>query len=456
MELFSADWVHSQGSFVADAALLVDRGRVAAIGARQDLEAAHPDARRVHFAGQALAPGGVSAHSHCFQVLLRGASDHPSSFQDWVERHLYPLVLTLDEEALEAAALLCFMDMARAGTTAVGEFHYVHNRQGDFDPQDARLAQLVIGAARKVGLRVSFLRTIYDQSRREGQRRFQEPWEAAIARTRALAARYADDPCVRVLPAPHSLHGASREAIVASAALAEELDGPFHIHLAEQQDDVSFAKERTGYTPLFALERWGVLGPRTTLVHGIWLSEPERRLLAERGGALVTNPTTNMLLGDGICPVRELLDAGVPVAVGTDLNATCNPWLEARTAEMLQRVERLEMGQISAADGGAPRPGRVFDLATRNGARVLGLESGALEPGRWADFVTVDLDDPSLMTAGGLGGDALVSSFTGSLVAERAVRHVYVGGEPIVRAGEVLGVDRAELAARVRRVMSRA
>jgi len=454
VKLFTADWVHVGEAFCEHGAVLVDEaGRIAAAGPRAQVEAdprasgAEPHA----FPGKALLPGTISAHSHCFQVFLRGPGDHPRSFQDWVTRYLYPLVERLDPDSLEAAALLCFHQMLRAGITTVGEFHYVHNDHQTHAPLSEELAQIVIGAARKVGLRVAFLRTIYDVAQREGQRRFAEDPADAVARTRALSLAYADDPCVSVMPAPHSLHGASEQAIRQSAALAAELDTPWHIHLAEQQEDVSYAERLHGKTPLHVLDAWGVLDRRTVLVHGIWLSESERALLAERGRGLVTNPTTNMALGDGIAALAELRAAGVPVAVGTDMNATPNAFLEMRTAELLQRVHLLRMGVLATAHGGEPDPQQVFATGTVHGAHLLGVDAGAVSPGRWADMITLDLSDPSLLPASCLGGQALLSVLTTTLVAETAVRDAFVGGRQVMTDGEILGLSQAELAERVRR-----
>ena len=453
MELFTADWVHVGRTFVQRGAVLVDDdGRVVAAGPRNEVEAPvdGPVGRRA-FMGRALMPGTISAHSHCFQTFLRGPGDHPRSFQDWVERYLYPLVQRLDEDSLEAAALLCFHQMLRAGITSVGEFHYVHNAHETYAPDSEALAHRVIRAARRVGLRIAFLRTIYDTSKREGQRRFAEAPADAIARTRDLAAAYADDPFVTVMPAPHSLHGASEDAIRQSAALAAELDTPWHIHLAEQQEDVPFAQERYGKTPLEVLDGWGVLDRRTVLVHGIWLSEAERALLAEKGRGLVTNPTTNMALGDGIAPLAELLAAGVPVGVGTDMNGTPNAFLEMRTAELLQRVHALRMGVLSTTRAETPDPQQVLDTGTVHAAHLLGLEAGALAPGCWADMITLDLTDPSLLPASFLGGDALLSVLTSTLVAETAVKDAFVAGKQVLADGKVLGIPQADLAESVRR-----
>src|SRR5690606_8753498 len=128
---------------------------------------------------------------------------------------------------------------------------------------------------------------------------------------RRLHREYAGDPATTVLPAPHSLHGATREAVEAGAALAAELGSRWHIHLAEQHSDVGYSQRIHEGTPLEVLDSWGVLDRRTVVVHGIWLSEAERTLLAERGGALVSNPTTNMALGDGIAPLTDLVHQGV-------------------------------------------------------------------------------------------------------------------------------------------------
>lgn len=454
MQLFLADWLHRPGGFEKDGAVLVDdAGRIVAAGGRAEVKA-HPraaGAEETTLAGRALLPGTVSAHSHAFQVMLRGSSDHPPSFREWVKAHLYPLVERLDEASLEAAALLCFSQMARAGVTTVGEFHYIHNAHDDYAPRSRALAQVVIGAARRVGLRIAFVRAIYDVQERFGQGRFAESPQDAARAIRELHEEHAGDPHVTVLPAPHSLHGATREAVETGATLARELGTRWHIHLAEQRGDVGYSERFHGGTPLVVLDRWGVLDERTVLVHGIWLTAEERELLARKKGALISNPVTNMALGDGIAPLAELMALGVPVALGTDLNAAPNVFGEMRAAELLQRVHHLRMGVLSTTGGATPDPERIFAMGTRHGARVLDVEAGALEPGLWADMVAIDLADPSLLPASVLGGAALLSAVTSSIAAESAVTDVFVAGRQVVRQREVVGVPAAALVEALRR-----
>ncbi len=444
MKLYSADHVFVDGQLRAGGQLLVSgAGRVL------PLEQAQASTPREHFAGCVLVPGTVNAHSHCFQVLLRGAADHPRDFRAWVDGHLYPCVEQLDVARLKAAARLCFVEMLRAGVTSVGEFHYLHNGQAG---ADAGLAydRAVIEAAREVGLRLAFLRTFYDQVRRPGQRRFCETPAQAVERCRALHEEFAADAGVTFLTAPHSLHGASAAMIEAAAGLAAELGTGFHIHLAEQHDDLAFSQQLYGTSPLRALQRLGVLDARTTLVHGIWLDAEERALLAEVEGGLVSNPSTNMMLGDGIAGLQDFLAAGIPVALGTDANYNASIFEEMRLAESLQRVSQRRMGILSAAGRGPdqlPEPAELFALGTRNGARNLHLQTGNLAPGEWADFICLELDDPSLFPGSRLGGGALLSQLISAMVVQRALRHVYVGGEAVLRDGHPLRVDVSELSA---------
>ena len=180
-------WLHRDGALRAGEAVLVDAsGTIRAIGPRAEVEAVEPSAPREVHEGRAILPGLVSAHSHAFQVMLRGWADHPRDFADWVATRLYPLVLGLDERALEAASLLCFAEMALAGITTVGEFHYIHN-DPDGRPRGTELDVIVLRAARRVGLRIAFLRTLYDVNEKPAQRRFHEPVERAGAATRELA-----------------------------------------------------------------------------------------------------------------------------------------------------------------------------------------------------------------------------------------------------------------------------
>lgn len=451
MKLFTADQVFVEGRFVERGAVLVDdEGRIAAAGAADAVDGA--GAEHIHLSGHALVPGCINSHTHTFQVLLRGNGDNATDFRNWVDAHLYPLVERLDERALVAAAMLAYAEMALAGVTSVGEFFYVHHGRDGKGDANAHAAA-TIDAARRIGLRTAMLRTMYDLGTKPGQARFRETVEEATANTRELARRYGSDPHVAVRPAPHSLHGASAEMIRAAAELAEELDCPFHIHLAEQRGDLELAHERYGASPLRALDGLGALSGRTVLVHGIWLDEGERALLAERGGALAYNPLTNMALGDGIAPIPDLVARGVPVSLGTDANNRLNLFDEMRAVEYLQRVRALEMGIVPGVaheSRGTALP--LFEMGTANGARTLGLETGRIAPGLWADLVALDLGDPSLWPSAATGGDDLLNAIVYSMVAQTAVRHSWVAGRPLVADGKLANVTLDEIRSRIKDV----
>lgn len=445
MELIRADWIDDGEALHRGAALLIDRdGLIAEIGAADELLAKHQGKVLItDWRGHGLAPGCVNAHSHCFQVFLRGRADHPKNFADWVSGHLYPSVQKLEDRALEIAAILAFAQMARAGVTSVGEFHYIHNAP-DGSAGGSRIDALVLDAARRIGLRTAFLRCLYDSRKRPGQERFAESVSEAQAATRELAKKVARDTMASVLPAPHSLHGASAEMIQAGHELAKELNSTFHIHLAEQQSDIAFAKERYGCSPLRALDKLGVLDERCVLVHGLWLDDGEIELLAERGGALVYNPTTNMTLGDGIGPIEKLQAAGVPVALGTDANYSLSIFAEMRATEQLQRATKLRMGVLTGQAGNA-RP--LLDMGRKNASRSLGLKTGRLALGLPADLIAIDLSDPSLLPASVRSGDhEVLNAMVSAMVPETAIRHVLVQGQRIVTHGELVAFAQDELA----------
>lgn len=448
MLLLTADHVFVERRFLANGAVLVgDDGRIVAAGPVSDVESL-PEAAaatRTDLGRHALLPGCINSHTHSFQVLLRGNGDNARNFRDWVDGHLYPLVVRLDEQAIVAAALLAYAEMALAGTTTVGEFFYVHHGRDGSGGGNAH-ATAVIEAARRLGIRIALLRTMYDLGSKPGQTRFRESVDDAASNTRSLHAAYADDPAVVVRPAPHSLHGASEAMVRAAADIADELGAPFHIHLAEQQGDLPFAIEKYGASPLRALDRIGALSERTVLVHGIWLDDGERELLAERGGALVYNPLTNMALGDGVAKIPDLVSRGVPVALGTDANNRLNLFDEMRAVEYLQRVTSLEMGIVAGAASdsrGSALP--LFEMGTANGARVLGIESGRIAPGLWADLVAISLDDPSLWPGAFAGGDDLLNAVVFSMVAQTSVRHSWVAGRPLVRDGRLANMSLDEI-----------
>ena len=425
--LFTADLVLVDGQAKRDWAILVERGAITATGPRKELD--RPDVRIVGFAGRALLPGCVNSHAHSFQSLLRGFGDD-LPFDKWRSESLFKYGPTLGPDGVYVGALFAFAEMLLHGTTTVCDFFYLQGGGNDN-------ARAVIRAARELGIRLVLARAFYDW--KNAPKEFRETVNQARDRYQELRKEVGEDTRVSVIPAPHSLHAASEEMIRAGAACAQEAGAPFHIHVAETEQQTKEAQAQLGATPLRALDKMGVLSERTVAIHGCWLDREERGLMAERGAKLVQCPGSNMFLGDGITNIVDLRHRGVVTALGTDggaSNSRLSMFDEMRSCAHLQKVKKQDGGVITAED--------VFAMGTVAGGVVLGQPVGGIAPGQRADFTLLDLDDLSLWPMQSLPKNVVYA------MSHRAIQDVVVEGEVVVKERQLVRMPISSIRDRVR------
>jgi formimidoylglutamate deiminase len=400
-------------------------------------------ARTVRLPGRALLPGLVNGHSHAFQRLIRGRTEYVASgreaddFWSWREA-MYRAAESLGPEDVYTASRQAFVEMALAGITTVGEFHYLHH-QADGTPYADRntLAHAVIRAARDVGLRICLLRVGYARAgfnvpANPRQRRFiDRDVDGFLASAESLARETRDDAAVSVGLAPHSVRAVTREWL-ASVASASSRNWPVHMHVAEQPKEIEACLAEHGRRPVELLSDLGLLGPRFTAVHGVHLTDAEVALLGGAKATVCACPSTERNLGDGIVPADALVRAGARISLGSDSQATVDLLDEARQLEGHLRLARLRRAVLDPGRGSMDGlAARLLDMATAEGAHSLGLSTGTLEPGKPADFFTVDVHHPSLTGAS-------VESLLAAIVFgadKAAVREVAVAGRVVVRDG---------------------
>ncbi len=404
----------TNGGSAGMALLVGDDGRIAAIGAADELQIWQPAAPIYDYRPLLLAPGTVNAHNHSFQSLMRGiADDQP--FDQWRDA-FYRVSVSFTPDDVYDGALLAFGEMLLRGVTTVCDFFYLHHGGNDHD-------RAVLRAARDLGIRCTLARSMIDATRPPSA--YRETVEQAVAHTRALAVELQGNPLLRVLPAPHSPHNCSPEMVQAGARLAEELDTPWHIHVAEGYYEVELTLRLYNLAPLAWIESLGVLSRRTNIVHGVHLDDAEIARLGAVGGGLLYCPSSNMFLGDGITPLPRYINAGARVALGSDGGSSNNRvsvFEEMRMAALLQKVAARNGSIISAE--------QVFAMGTQGGAAALGLATGALEVGRLADFIALDPRNLSLQPPTALQKHIVYA------MDSSAIRHVVVGGKEVVRNGE--------------------
>jgi cytosine/adenosine deaminase-related metal-dependent hydrolase len=425
----------------ADGHLVLQGGRIAAVGPGPAPEAAEP-VRRLDGRGLLATPALVNCHHHLYQSATRGMAQQATLFE-WLVS-LYPVWARIDHRTVAVAARAALAALARSGCGTASDHHYVFPRgAGD-------LLAVEIEAARQVGLRFHPCRGAMDLGKSDGglpPDEIVEDRDAILAASAAAIDRHHDpEPgaMVRIALAPTSPFSVTRELMSESAELARSRGVRLHTHLAETREEDEFCLARYGVRPLEYLEELGWLGDDVWLAHCVHLDDREVRRMGESATGVAHCPISNARLGAGIAPVRGLIDAGAPVGLGVD---------GAASNESGELTDELRGALLMARVRGGPAAltaREALELATRQGARCLGREDelGRLAAGALADVALWQLDDE---------GRAGIADPVAALVLgpPRPVHTLLVNGEPVVEEGELRTADRAVLAADLARESAR-
>jgi formimidoylglutamate deiminase len=360
----------------------------------------------------AWVPAMANAHSHAFQVDLRGVGERMGGsrsgsgsgsgddFWSW-RTEMYRLAGRHDPETMAGVGRRVYGAMSAAGYGAVGEFHYVvHQADGTPYPEPNAMAIALAEAAVSAGLEIVLLPAAYARGGfgveiTDGQRRFCDPAvDVFLERLDGLRAWAADKPGVAVGVAVHSVRAVPADWISAVAEYAERHGLVRHVHASEQVRELVECQAEHGCSPIELLAECGYLGPRTSVVHGIHVYERDVSLLAESDSMVVTCPTTEANLGDGIFPGLRYRAAGVRIAIGTDSQVRIDPFEELREMETLARREGQTRDALLAAAGGD-----LWAAVARAGRQSLGLPvevGGSDGSDASGAMIEIDLDHPDL------------------------------------------------------------
>ncbi len=412
---------------VRDGAVAVRGTDVAAVGPSAELRARYAPAETIDARGQVVLPGLVNGHTHAAMTLFRGMADD-LALESWLADHIWPAEAAwIDEDTVARGTALACVEMLKGGVTTALDMYWLPEACG--------------AAARAAGFRLVLGGVLVDGAGADGL----TP-EARFAASRALLESHRDDPLLGVSIQPHSTYAASPDLLVEAKALADSYGVRYALHAAETRAETELVKGRYGSTPVRHLHALGLLGPATTLAHGVHFDDEEIALLAATGTAVVHCLESELKLASGIPRMPELLAAGVPVGLGTDGTASNNDldmWAELRLAALLFKARGNDPTLVPAR--------LALRLATRGGARALGLDHlvGSLEPGKRADVVLVDFDRPHLTPVYD------VFSHLAYAVNKADVRTVLVNGRVVVRDHRVTTLDERETMERVREVAAR-
>jgi 5-methylthioadenosine/S-adenosylhomocysteine deaminase len=406
--------VDAQRRVIENGAVAITGDRIAAVGPRAEIQKNYRARQTLHREDGILMPGLINTHTHAPMSLLRGIADD-LNLQEWLEKYIFPAeAKNVSVDFCRWGTRLACLEMIRGGVTTYADMYYFED--------------VIAEATKEAGMRGVLGQTIIGFPVPDAK----NPADA-LRLTEGFLKKYSGDPLIVPAPAPHALYTNSDETLRAARELANKYGVPMLIHLSETKRENDDVGAKRGMSPTRVLDSLGLLEGRTLAAHGVWLDDADIAILARRGVGVAHCPSSNMKLASGAAPVLKMLSARIALGLGTDgpagSNNDFNLFEEMDLAAKLQKV-------ITGDPRALPAP-TVLEMATRGGARALGMEQeiGSLEAGKKADVIVVDSAVPH-----GVPMYDVTSQLVYALKSSD-VRDVLIHGRIVMRDRKVLTLD---------------
>jgi 5-methylthioadenosine/S-adenosylhomocysteine deaminase len=393
------------------------------VGTRAQIESKYSASTQIDAHGRLVLPGFINGHTHAPMTLLRGLKDDVT-LDVWLKNYIFPAeAKNVTQDFVRWGTRLAAAEMIRGGVTTFVDMYYF---------EDA-LAEETKAAGMRAIVGESWLDFPVPDNKNEAE---------AAAYTETFVKRWQGDPLIHAAVAPHSIYLCSQKTLHDVQALAHKYHAPILIHVAEIKKELDDSLAQNHATPVQYMNRIGLLGPDIIAAHCVWVDETDRKLLAKNGVGCVHNPSSNMMLASGVAPVIEERAAGIAVGLGTDGPSGSNNDLdlmeEIDLAAKLQKIAKMDPRALGAK--------AVVDMATIEGARAIHLEKeiGSLEPGKKADLILINLNEPNAVPM-----YDVYSQLAYALKASD-VETVIIGGRIVMRDQRLLTLHENEILAKAR------
>jgi cytosine/adenosine deaminase-related metal-dependent hydrolase len=384
---------------IQDGAVMISGNKIEAVGSTEEITAKYNAAKVINAEGKLIMPGFINVHTHVIQVLMRGGLSQDRELYDWLFNVLYAgLSKYTGQDAAIATRLYC-TEAIRAGITTIVD----NEDQGKSD----ECAVATIKEFSRIGIRAIYARLFFDASPEHLSKYIEtvmrkaptvkhsqeliETSEQAISHIESLIKRFhnSDNGRIKVWPGPSMPNIVSEDGLMMAAELAEKHDLMVVTHLAEAPLDANMY----GMTSTEFLNSLGFLSPRILAAHCVWMKDRDLRLLKINDVKVAHNSISNLYLASGIAPISKMVSQGITVGIGTD-DANCNESINMiqamKIAALAQRVDNFDASALTSE--------KVVEMATIDAAKAIGMEDeiGSLEPGKKADVILIDLQQPQL------------------------------------------------------------
>jgi len=415
-----------------EGAVAITAGKIVAVGPTTEVSKRYEAEENIDCTGQVIMPGLINAHTHVPMSLLRGLADD-LRLDVWLYGYMLPVEREfVNEESCYYGTLLSCAEMIRSGVTCFADMYY-------YEDEVARAVQ-------EAGMRAVCAETVMKLPTPDAT-----SYDESLGYCERFIAGWKGHELIVPAVGPHSPYTCTPEILREMARLAQKYDVPLLIHLSETEADVEGTRELYGCPPAFCLDNFGILDSRALAVHGVYLTEEEMKLLAQKGVGVAHAPTSNLKLASGVAQVARMLELGLNVGIGTDGPASNND------QDMFEEMRLAALLAKGIARDPKAVPARVaFGMATIGGAQALHLDhiTGSIEVGKQADLAVVDVEGLHVTPKFSLSADNLYSQLV--YAGKSAdVCHVLVNGRLLMRARELLTVDVETITAEAQRIADR-